>query len=111
MPHPWLHDDGTTVTLDLHGATVDEAIDLARLTVREAARRGRRSVRLIHGASTSRRLAPNRTIKHALHDLLDNDGFDVAFTGSWRDDVAVTLALDLTTAADPRPLRLRDVLP
>ena len=26
MPNPWLHDDGSTVTRDLHGATVDEVL-------------------------------------------------------------------------------------
>ena len=109
MPHPWLHDDGSTVTLDLHGATVDEAVRLTRRTVQEAARRGRSTVKVIHGASTSRRLAPNRTIKNALYAELDGDAFGVDLTGHWRDEAAVTLSLDLTAARDPRPIRMRDL--
>ena len=109
MPNPWLHDDGTTVTLDLHGATVDEAVALTRRTVRAAAARGRRTVKIIHGASTSRRLAPNRTIKNALYDLLDEGTLGPAVTGAWREEAAVTLSLDLSAAPDPRLLRLRDL--
>lgn len=109
MPYPRLHDDGTTVTLDLHGATIDEAVTLARRTVQEAARRGRRTVKLIHGISAGRRRVPDRTIKQALHDLLDRQAFGPWVTGSIRSEGYLTLALDLTAASDPRPLRLQDV--
>ncbi len=92
MPYPTLDDDGQTVTLDLHGATVDEALGLARRVVAAAARRGRRNVRIIHGRSTSDRPTRDRTIKQALHDLLDRG------------------ALDVTTPTDTAPIRLLDVL-
>ena len=60
MPYPRVDDDGQTVTLDLHGAPVDEAVRLARRLVREAARRGRRTVKIVHGQSTSNRLYQSR---------------------------------------------------
>ncbi len=108
---PRLDDDGATVTLDLHGATVPEAEALALRVVAEAARRGRSEVRLIHGTSTSSRLYRNRTIKHALHALLADSAFDAWITGELESESVLTLTLDLTVARDPRPLRLLDLRP
>lgn len=104
-----LDDDGTAVTLDLHGATVDEAVDLSLRTVRLAADRGRTRVTLIHGASTTRRGA-RRTIKRALHDLLDDGAFRPHATEGWRADGHLVLSLGVTTASDATPITLRDVL-
>ncbi len=110
MPHPTLEDDGQTVTLDLHGASVEEALDLARRVLRAAARRGRRSVRIVHGRSTSSRTHRNRTIKHALYDLLDRHALDDVVTSQWRAEAYLLLSLDVTAAVDAAPLRLLDVL-
>jgi len=41
MATPQLDDDGRIVTLDLHGATVDEALDMTYRTLRLAEQRGR----------------------------------------------------------------------
>ena len=109
MPYPRIDDDGQTVTLDLHGASVDEAVTLATRLVREAARRGRRTVKIIHGQSTSSRLYQNRTIKNALHDLLDRGTLDSTVSTVWRADGHLLLSLDVTAAADPSPIRLLDV--
>ena len=109
MPYPRIEDDGQTVTLDLHGASVDEAAGLARRVVREAARRGRRTVKIVHGQSTSSRLYQNRTIKNTLYDLLDRGVLGSAVTQAWRADGHLLLSLDVTAAADPRPIRLLDV--
>ena len=106
---PSLHDDGRTVTLDLHGSTVHEAEDLLYTTLREAARRGRGQVTVIHGTSTSDARYRNRTIKHALYDLLDQ-GVLPAVTGALRQEGRTVLSLDVTATRDPTPLRLRDVL-
>lgn len=106
MPYPTLHDDGHTVTLDLHGLTVADALDLAVKVVREAARRGRARVRLIHGSSTSSRLERNRTIKHGLHDLLDRGAFSQAVTQVWSDDDSLLLALPIVPHPDPTRLSL-----
>ena len=109
MPYPRIDDDGQTVTLDLHGAPVDEALRLTKRLVCEAARRGRRTVKIVHGQSTSSRLYQNRTIKNALYDLLDRGALGDAVTQAWRADGHLLLSLDLTAAADPRPIRLLDV--
>mgnify|MGYP001365053148 CR=1 FL=1 len=110
MPTPRLDDDGATVTLDLHGATVDEALDLSVRTVELAARRGRASVRLVHGSSTTRHDPHRRTIKRALHALLDEGGLHPAATQALRMEDVLVLSLDVTTAPDPTPIRLRDVV-
>lgn len=107
MPYPTLHDDGSVVTLDLHGATVDEAVRLARSAVDAAARRGRSQVKLIHGASTSD--AGRRTIKHALRDLLDQGALSPHVVSDWRGDAFVTCALRLGSRTDAAPLRLLDL--
>lgn len=109
MPYPQLHDDGRQVTLDLHGATVDEALRLARGAVSAACRRGRAQLRLVHGTSTSARDAYARTIKHALHDALDRGDLGPGITSALRGEGALVVAFDLGTRPDRRPLRLSDL--
>ena len=110
MPSPRLDDDGHTATLDLHGATVEEALALAVRLVHEAARRGRSAVKLVHGQSTSSRLYLNRTIKHSLYDLLDRGALDDVVVHAWRAEGHLLLALDVTASSDLAPIRLRDIL-
>ncbi len=105
---PRLTDDGTTVTLDLHGASVDDALDLVHRTASLAAQRGRPTLRLVHGTSTSDPRARNRTIKHALHGLLD-DGTLPEAQSDVRLDGETVVSLPLGTRRDPTPLRLLDV--
>ncbi|WP_412067715.1 Smr/MutS family protein [Rubrivirga sp. IMCC43871] len=94
---PRLDDDGRSVTLDLHGASVPDALGLADRTVEAAALRGRPTLRIVHGTSTSGRGA-ERTIKSALHAALDRGDFpEVA--SDFRHDGAVVLALH----PDPAP--------
>lgn len=111
MPYPTLHDDGRQVTLDLHGATVEEAVRLAEHTIQAAAARGRHQVKLIHGASTS--YGDGRTIKRALHAALDDRagrGVLARYgTSAWRADGHVLVALDVTRTPNPTRLRLADV--
>ncbi len=111
MPHPRLEDDGTTVVLDLHGASVADALALARATVREAARRGRTYVRLIHGGSARRDAYRPGTIRQALHAWLDGRPAEVPIADAWRADGYLLLALTLPSHTDPVPIRLRDVQP
>lgn len=110
MATPDLEDDGQVVTLDLHGATVDEALDLTYRTLRLAEERGRSRLTLIHGSSTTGR-SPTRTIKEALHDLLDQGDLGAHATSVRRSRDSLTLMLDLTASTDPTPIRLRDVWP
>ncbi len=109
MPRPTLTDDGRSVTLDLHGATVAEAVRLARCTVQTAARRGRVQLKLIHGASTSDVRYRNRSIKHALYDLLDEKALAPHVREAWRFEGYLLLSLDVTGRSDPARLRLRDL--
>lgn len=104
---PALTDDGSTVTLDLHGARVEEALALARNALRLARQRGRHRLDLIHGASTSDRFGTTPTIKHALHDWLDNRG--AAGAQAMRGDATLSLYLGLGQTPDRRRLTLRDV--
>lgn len=109
MGTPSLEDDGHIVKLDLHGATVDEAIDMTYRALRLAEDRGRTRLTLIHGSSTSGR--GQRTIKEALHDHLDRGDLGTHATNIRRSRDTLTLVLDLTSSTDPTPIRLRDVWP
>lgn len=110
---PRLDDDGHAVTLDLHGARVDEAERLARAVVAEAARRGRGTLRIVHGHSTTAAdgggpLGGSRTIKTALLNGLDRGAFGSDVVSALRSEGHVLLGL----APAPRPaagrLRLGD---
>lgn len=109
MASPQLDDDGNIVTLDLHGATVDEAIDLTFRTLRLAEDRGRTRLKLIHGSSTTG--TNRRTIKSALHDLLDRGELGRHATNVIRSQDTLVLALDLTATSDPTPIQLHEVQP
>lgn len=72
MPFPTVTDDGATVTLDLHGATLIEADRLVRRCIRLASARGRSSAKLIHGTSTFERDPYRPTIKSLVGELLSS---------------------------------------
>ncbi len=72
MARPHITDDGHAVVLDLHGAYVDDAIAMIRTVTRLASNRGRSTLRIVHGSSTSDPRERNRTIRHALKDLLES---------------------------------------
>lgn len=111
MGRPQLDDDGKIVTLDLHGATVDEALDMTYRALRLAEERGRSRLKLIHGSSTTTDDRQSRTIKSALYDLLDQGKLSAHATNVIRSENTLVLALDLTTTTDRTPIRLRDVQP
>lgn len=110
MGTPQIDDDGSVVTLDLHGATVDEAVDLTYRTLRLAENRGRSQLKLIHGSSTTDS-GHARTIKSALHDLLDRGALGSHATNVIRSRDTLVLALDITATSDPTPIQLREVWP
>jgi len=107
MKQPRLLDDGTTVQIDLHGFHVDEAIDLVRRVASIASERGRSTLRIIHGSSTSDPLTMNRTIKHVLLDAMDGGIHGVTSHYSMED--VTLLNLDHSRNRDPRPLALNDL--
>ena len=102
MKQPRLTDDGTTVELDLHGAYVDEAIDLVRRVASLASERGRSTLRVVHGSSTSDPLAQNRTIKYVLLDALDDGIPSVASHFAMEDETL--LSLESGARLDPTPI-------
>ena len=108
MATPQLDDDGSKVTLDLHGLSVDEAVDLTYSTLRLAEDRGRNRLKVIHGSSTTRAGQP-RTIKSALHDRLDQGTLASHATTVVRSRDTLTFVLDLTAASDPAPIKLQDI--
>ena len=109
MPSPSVRDDGTTVTLDLHGLTVDDAIDVAYATLRLAQDRGRAQLKVIHGQSTSR--GGRRTIKSELHTLLNRGALGSNGANVIRRSGHFVLSLDLTARRRARRIRLQDVWP
>ena len=96
------------MTLDLHGASVDDALDLVDALVVEAARRGRTTARVVHGASTTG--THNRTIKSALHDALDAGDFAPPVTSAFRQEGAVLLGLVPAPSPLAGRLTLRDLV-
>ncbi|PEN12907.1 hypothetical protein CRI94_12960 [Longibacter salinarum] len=107
MPGPKIKDDGSMVTLDLHGLRVDDAIEVTYDTLRLAQDRGRASLKVIHGSSTSG--AGRRTIKSALYRLLDRGMLVGGHVHVMKQRSYFTLSLDLTASTDPTPIRLLDV--
>ncbi len=109
MAYPRIEDDGQAVTLDLHGARIAEALTLAQRAVREAARRGRGSVKIVHGQSTTESLYQNRTIKNALYDLLDRGALSNTVSHAWRAEGYVLLSLDVSASSQPSRIRMSDI--
>jgi hypothetical protein len=103
-----LHDDGSTVTLDLHGLGVADAEICLRKTVAEAAARGRSTVRVIHGSSTSDPQGRNRTIKHVLEELIAARALPEVGDSFPGDDVTI-LGLRLSAVVDRRVIRPIDI--
>ncbi len=89
MKQPRISDDGTSVTIDLHGVWVDRAMDAVEQLIKVAAERGRRTLRVIHGSSTSVADSQARTIKHALHDSLDHGDFPEVASDFRQEDITV----------------------
>lgn len=105
MTRPNLTDDGQTVTLDLHGLTVRDALELTDSLIVQAARYGRMTVRIVHGTSTTDAGAA-RTIKTALYDTLDRGDFERHVTTEVRMDAMLLLGL----APAPNPMSGRITL-
>ena len=104
-----LHDNGHTVELDLHRVRVVEATDAFEETTVLAAERGRRTLRVVHGHSTTDPRGEAATIKRAVQELL-RSGYLDEYVASWVDQGGATLVgLLAAPAADPRPLRLSDL--
>ncbi len=108
MPHPSLQDDGDAVTLDLHGASVAEAVHLADSLMQVASARGRRSVRFIHGSSTTPAAGGAQTIKAALHDRVDGSRWQRVAVSHWKGEDVLLLSLS-PGSVDRRAIRMFDL--
>ncbi len=109
MPFPTVKDDGQTGELDLHGASLAEAEDIIVQAIRLASRRGRTTIRIIHGISTSEADGDLQTIRHLLHALLDGGRVAAHVTDYFDFDTSTTVALSATSQTDPRPIRITDL--
>lgn len=108
---PSLSDDGRSVRLDLHGARIEDAERLLLSAARLAADRGRSTLTIVHGASTSSTLYRNRTIRHALYDLIDDGHLDDWITGEVRLEGSTVLSLPVDAHTKPERISLRDLGP
>ena len=104
-------DDGTDVTVDVHGCSVDDALGIIRRTSEEAFRRGRARVIVITGASSTDR-GERRTIKTALEDGLGRGAYEDWVTGPhWSDDGGrCTLWIRLGPSRDATRIKTEDVV-
>jgi hypothetical protein len=66
-----------------------------------AGRRGRDTLRVVHGSSTSDPLARTRTIRHTVHDLLDGGRLRPWVVDSVRYDDYAILSLGVSRASRP----------
>ena len=94
-----IEDDGQRVIVDLHGVSVERALEVADAAVIEAARRGRSTVRFIHGASTYERGA-DHTIRGELEHAVDDGRFERHVTSVVEEDTSMLFGL----APAPRPV-------
>lgn len=106
---PRLTDDGQTVVLDLHGATVDDALRLARRALTLCHGRGRHRLDVVHGSSTTERDGARRTIKTAIHAWLDGGTAAPFYQSDRRGEALVSFYFALGARADARRLTLRDL--
>ena len=107
MPYPSVHDHGSLVEIDLHGARIDEAMRLIDNLFALAVLRGRTKLSIIHGAST---FGTGRdSIKERVYEAIDSGrwsptGSVVRYEGS----TAIALPT-LGNRADPTPITLIDI--
>lgn len=95
-----LVDDGQRVELDVHGSTVDGALEMIRGTLALAARRGRSQVEVIHGVGGS--------IEFALRDALA--GREIAGASSYMTVGGRTvISLPIGGAANPQRIVAADL--
>ncbi len=102
-----LVDDGLKVTIDLHGYPVDESVAIVMRTIKLASIRGRSTVQVIHGSSTSDYDQTNRTIKSELHSMVRNQEFNI--TNSLFFDDYMLLSLPRTPGGDKSSISALDV--
>jgi len=108
MRKPIVRDNGQTVELDLHGAQIQEAIILLRRTLLVSVDRGRSSVKVVHGYSTSINPRKSTSIRDELHALLDEESLPEVVS-QYRLAGSTMLILGQAHAQDHRRITMRDI--
>ncbi len=105
-------DDGTNVTIDLHGCSVQDAEYIIRRTVQEAYRKGRGRVVVIHGKSGTGSDPSKRTIKGALERMIGSGELGSWISGPTRDAAGgkTTLWINIGQKHDAARIKERDVV-
>ena len=103
-------DDGTDVTVDVHGCCIADALHIVRRSVQEAYRRGRSRVIVIHGLSE--RAGGERTIKTELERRLHSGEFASWTSGFTQDHVGGRTTIWTTIGGGSSAARIttRDVV-
>ncbi len=108
MRQPTIRDSGQTVELDLHGASIRDAVILLRRTLLVSVQRGRSSVKVIHGYSTSVDPRRHLSIRDELYDLLD-EGTLTEVQSHHRFDGSTILLLGHFDRTDQRRITMYDI--
>jgi DNA-nicking Smr family endonuclease len=109
MPYPRVSDDGQTIELDLHGASVQMAQDMILAIIPLAANRGRSVVRIIHGVSTSETFDDRSTIKSTLLALLEQGTLD-RYVPDWIVlEGSTVVSLNVTGRRDSTRILIHDI--
>lgn len=104
MAYPSVHDDGQSVQLDLHGSKVRHAKRLFENTLLLACERGRSTVKVIYGTSTSVDDAFASSIKHTILDMLVSGEYSDLVSGYWETDGHALVSL--IARGSPAPQRI-----
>lgn len=109
MPYPTVTDDGTTVELDLHGARLAEAETLVRRCIELCSNRGRATLRIIHGLSSSEYDADQRTIKTIVHDVVEEHADSDIITGHYPFEGSITISFSVSARKDPTRITITNL--
>jgi DNA-nicking Smr family endonuclease len=102
------NDDGTTVTIDLHGCSIDDGLYIIRRTLQEAHHRGRSRVEVIHGSSTSDLHGYTRTLKNALRQGVDAGDYAEWISGHVESTDGGRTSLWLKLGSSPNSARISE---
>ncbi|MCB0717846.1 MAG: Smr/MutS family protein [Bacteroidetes bacterium] len=108
MRGPSLTDDGSTVTIDLHGLTVEAAVSVFARTIRLASERGRSTIKAIHGSSST--ISPHdQTIRNRVREYVNNDLESTIHARTLLDDYLI-IGLPITHRTNSSRIKLTDVI-
>ncbi len=109
MAYPRIKDDGNTVELDLHGASVPHGLHLVDQLLSLVNQRGRSSIKIIHGSSTSDDDVFADTLKNRISDKLTSGDYNNYVTSHWSTDEYVILSPAQASPLDRRPISIFDL--